>query len=318
MNRHHPTYLLHDVFNDFDEFAEVAQAWDLEFIQLDRGGFNGELHQIGVQGLQVSHARFNRQLYQRGSSPEGMRTFAITEEWSPPPKWRHQEIPPNSIMLFKDRSLDVVSAVGFDVFTISLNDESLDFAMRSGGYEDIEKIYHKADVVTGDSSAIKGVLNYLRQLFDALNQNRVIIDDHRFTQKVKNDIMNNLLNAYETQNGVFCKSKRKLSENKFREVESLIKEKSSEPILIKDLCQIVNTSERTLRRAFWERYGISPLCYVKSLRLNNVRKELYRSNSKTTKVVDIANRWGFWHMGQFAFDYRQLFGELPSETLALK
>jgi len=29
----------------------------------------------------------------------------------------------------------------------------------------------------------------------------------------------------------------------------------------------------------------------------------------------VANAWGFWHMGQFARDYRRLFGELPSDTL---
>jgi len=32
-------------------------------------------------------------------------------------------------------------------------------------------------------------------------------------------------------------------------------------------------------------------------------------------VADVANRHGFWHMGQFAKDYRKTFGELPSETL---
>jgi len=32
-------------------------------------------------------------------------------------------------------------------------------------------------------------------------------------------------------------------------------------------------------------------------------------------VAEIANAWGFWHMGQFARDYRFMFGELPSETL---
>ena len=34
----------------------------------------------------------------------------------------------------------------------------------------------------------------------------------------------------------------------------------------------------------------------------------------TTRVTDVANEWGFWHLGQFAADYRRHFGELPSET----
>ncbi|MFV2073945.1 MAG: helix-turn-helix domain-containing protein, partial [Thermoanaerobaculales bacterium] len=40
-----------------------------------------------------------------------------------------------------------------------------------------------------------------------------------------------------------------------------------------------------------------------------------RSATQPTLVTDVANSWGFWHMGQFAADYRRQFGELPSETL---
>jgi transcriptional regulator GlxA family with amidase domain len=29
----------------------------------------------------------------------------------------------------------------------------------------------------------------------------------------------------------------------------------------------------------------------------------------------VAGRWGFVHLGRFASQYRQLFGETPSETL---
>jgi AraC-like DNA-binding protein len=35
----------------------------------------------------------------------------------------------------------------------------------------------------------------------------------------------------------------------------------------------------------------------------------------TATVHAIAERWGFWHTGEFASDYRRLFGQLPSETL---
>ena len=34
-----------------------------------------------------------------------------------------------------------------------------------------------------------------------------------------------------------------------------------------------------------------------------------------TSVTDAANRWGFWHMGDFAMNYRRMFDELPSDTL---
>ncbi|GHU15365.1 hypothetical protein AGMMS50225_28560 [Betaproteobacteria bacterium] len=32
-------------------------------------------------------------------------------------------------------------------------------------------------------------------------------------------------------------------------------------------------------------------------------------------VGDIAARWGFWHLSHFAADYKEMFGELPSDTL---
>ena len=35
-------------------------------------------------------------------------------------------------------------------------------------------------------------------------------------------------------------------------------------------------------------------------------------------VQDTAARWGFWHGGQFADDYRRQFDELPSQTLRLR
>jgi AraC family ethanolamine operon transcriptional activator len=33
-------------------------------------------------------------------------------------------------------------------------------------------------------------------------------------------------------------------------------------------------------------------------------------------VGQVAGDWGFYHLGQFSRDYRRLFGESPSATLA--
>ena len=81
-----------------------------------------------------------------------------------------------------------------------------------------------------------------------------------------------------------------------------------------DLCRELAVSERTLRYAFQEVRGLSPLAYFKASRLNAVRQELKAGYAGTTTVREIAQRWGFRHTGEFAADYRRLFGELPSET----
>ncbi len=50
-------------------------------------------------------------------------------------------------------------------------------------------------------------------------------------------------------------------------------------------------------------------------KLNLVRNKL--KSGEISKVVDVAQEFGYWHTGQFASDYQRLFGEFPSETLAL-
>jgi AraC family ethanolamine operon transcriptional activator len=57
------------------------------------------------------------------------------------------------------------------------------------------------------------------------------------------------------------------------------------------------------------------MAYFKAGRLNAVRQELKAAAADTATVHEIAQRWGFWHTGEFAAAYRRLFGELPSQTL---
>lgn len=81
------------------------------------------------------------------------------------------------------------------------------------------------------------------------------------------------------------------------------------------LCEIAQLSERNLQYGFREYLGITPIRYLRVIRLNGARRELLVARPDMTKVVDIALKWGFFELGRFAGEYRQLFQELPSETL---
>lgn len=85
---------------------------------------------------------------------------------------------------------------------------------------------------------------------------------------------------------------------------------------IVDICAVVGVSERTLQYAFRDYVDMSPITYLRRCRLNRVRATLRTSDPQTTTVTQIAMRFGFLHLGRFAEDYRQLFDESPSVTLA--
>ncbi|MFF2806994.1 AraC family transcriptional regulator [Streptomyces sp. NPDC058000] len=85
----------------------------------------------------------------------------------------------------------------------------------------------------------------------------------------------------------------------------------AEHISLGDIAAAAGCSPRTLSSAFRGRLGLSPMSYVRNLRLDRIREDILASNDP---VGTIAYRWGVSHLGRFASDYRDRFAELPSDT----
>jgi AraC family ethanolamine operon transcriptional activator len=82
--------------------------------------------------------------------------------------------------------------------------------------------------------------------------------------------------------------------------------------------EAAQVSERTLRTAFNECYGVSPVRYLQVRNLHRVHRALRKAEPDETSVADVLLWHGEWEFGRFATRYRRLFGELPSETLKAK
>ncbi|CAN7397538.1 helix-turn-helix domain-containing protein [Trinickia sp. LjRoot230] len=93
------------------------------------------------------------------------------------------------------------------------------------------------------------------------------------------------------------------------------------PVSVPELCERLHVSRRTLQYCFQDALGMSPAAYLRMIRLNGVRRSLSNAAREPVEVrgvrtvQDIAAAWGFWHLSQFATDYRRLFGMRPSDTL---
>jgi len=83
---------------------------------------------------------------------------------------------------------------------------------------------------------------------------------------------------------------------------------------LRDLAAASAVAPRTLQKHFHRFVGTSPLAFLRGLRFDRVRQNLLHPAEKDS-VTEIATRCGFCHLGRFAIEYQQRYGESPSATL---
>jgi AraC-like DNA-binding protein len=87
---------------------------------------------------------------------------------------------------------------------------------------------------------------------------------------------------------------------------------AGQPLTLADLVAASGVPGRTLHKHFRLSKGMSPMAYLRGVRLQRVRADLLHDDG--TSVSTVAMRWGFDHLGRFAAEYRKRFGEAPSVT----
>ena len=83
---------------------------------------------------------------------------------------------------------------------------------------------------------------------------------------------------------------------------------------LRELSEIGGVAPRTLQKHFRRFLGHTPRAFLQQLRLERARRDLLGGYAQAS-VTQIATRCGFTHLGRFAADYHQRYGESPSATL---
>ena len=100
-----------------------------------------------------------------------------------------------------------------------------------------------------------------------------------------------------------------------RRAEEFIAANLTEPITMADLAEATGVTGRTILNGFKRFRETTPFTHIKNERLKIAREKLLANNENDTNVTNVALDVGFPHFGRFAGEYKNLFGESPSETL---
>ena len=318
--------LVNQEFNSFEEFAYIANQWDADFRQLNTEQSRARIFQSQIGSILVSNVHFGCHVEQRGTTPHSMRTFAILSADCPDFYWFGHIVNKDELLVFPTHGeIDCFTRAGFGVTTISIPEDLLSEFFARNGVDDLNKIIGREEIVKKTSIAN---LNELRSLIPQL-KNRLLknhfnskqpslVIDNYFNDKIHDEILLTIFNIM-TDNHI--PSKNAIHDLPFKNSSSTlqllleyIKKNNDELLSISQLCHVAQISERTLQYLFMKHLGMTSKNYMKGQKLYSIHKELWACETSNIEIRNIAHKYGFWHMGQFAADYRKLFGELPSIT----
>jgi AraC-like DNA-binding protein len=110
------------------------------------------------------------------------------------------------------------------------------------------------------------------------------------------------------------KRARPIAPRDVRRAIEYLHENVAEPVTLGDVVRECGVAGRTLLKHFQDFKGVSPIRYLRNLRMRRAREAL--QEGRVRQVSEAASRWGFAHPGRFSIEYRRRFGESPSQTLA--
>lgn len=91
-----------------------------------------------------------------------------------------------------------------------------------------------------------------------------------------------------------------------------IESQAESDIALVDIAAAAYVSASTLLRLFRTHLNMSPMAFLRQLRLDRARVELRSDRART--VQETAQRWNFQNASKFSRAYAERFGELPSDT----
>ena len=298
---------------DLDAHARAQPGWNLRYEQLSAGHFAGLIHHLQLPGTRLVHEHCSVAVRQRGRFIDGTYGFALAGQPSAPAIFNGQRVAHDAMMLGRAGELDLCTPSDYALIAVVVDGALLN-PLWEQMYGKPPSAWMQSQLVvpTRSAAAAEALRGFhKRAMADAA---ALLAGGDSFTalQQLRDAL---LIEWFEALPAVVDASALPNAQARKRLVDracELMLAHTDDPLSMLEVCRRVGASPRKLNYCFQEALGTTPVKYLRAVRLNGVRRELLAARGS---VQDMAARWGFWHLSQFARDYKRQFGELPSRTL---
>lgn len=300
---------------DFYDLEALQIGWEFDVTQLAQATRPSSARMIQSDRVGLVPMALNASLDQTITAKPGYMNFGLPAVDSTPIWVGDQAVTADKLVLFPSAEQGTSASIsGFNATAIHLKQSQLEDLLQA--------VFHRTlgDLLahTGANRLFNSDQGALRQelaSWDYLARNRHQLADTLL--RAREEALAESILSYLFRSDSDGSPKQLKSDRAMKTALALIHEEPLGEVTVAKLCAETGCSISTLEYSFSKRFGVTPKQYIKSLQLSRARRALYFFNERGYRsITDAATQHGLWHMGQFAADYRKLFGELPSETVA--
>ncbi len=305
------------VTDDTDCLARSISGWSQEYEQLKSGHFQGRLSELCFGEAQLFLEKTSLALRQLCTVPSDYVWFGLPLSEVRSVRINGVPVQSGRIALHRGgRGFELVTPDALQFWGIVVKEELL--MAYAHQFECEEWLYKVLD------HPVLGVCEEKKQEVQTVCGQILLqpreTSDTALSAPLRQSLSDKTLSALFSlfQNVEPVSTDRKSAQQRHRIVERVdayVRSRPDHLVTVSELCSALSISRRALQVGFQDVLGVSPHAYIRTISLNGVRSHLKNASSPYASVQDAAAAYGFWHMSQFAVDYRQLFGERPSDTI---
>lgn len=306
---------------DVLKHADTLPFWSQDYTQLEKGRFSGMVTSVACKGVQLFRETMNRSVDELASAPQNSYVIGLPTIIEGKSLWRGGQLSKNTLItLDKNTELLFRTSHSSEITAAVISEQRLEDYAANVEHIDINELMKKVNPVEVIPHAVKSRL--LSALFigtEHISKNlHDSVDHFQVWRHFEDSVLDSCLQALMTASQDHGRhNEHRVHRHIVNCVRDLTLSNHCEALTIGELCTTLNISRRTLNHAFQQVLGITPVAYMRNVRLHRIRAELQFSPKQVTSIANVASRWGFWHMSLFSRYYRELFGECPSVTLEL-
>lgn len=304
--------------SDADDHARNLSGWSQEYDQFSPGAFSGEIAELRIPCTQLYLESTNQVLHQSCASWKNSLWLGIPVLKGQSATICNKPLTESSVAVIRGGSdFELLTPANYQILGISIDESVFNHYICEIEHIDCFGQLGQQEVLMIDPETKHRVCEQLRRILFEANALSAASINAPSNDALQDRILMVLATLFESINAVEDQSS--LTQKKRKRIVEKIREYMfdhiEDDISIPDLCRDLHVSRRTLQYCTEDVVGMSPAAYMRVLRLNGVRRDLFFC-TRDTQVTDVAMSWGFRHLSQFAGDYSRMFDMLPSETLS--